>query len=158
LLAIVLVLRKRGCPMPRLVTFICIVFGVLGCDSAGTGGNAPEGAQVAASSKSRLTLDQLGAAKVQELAAGNLKAAADLYVELGESHSNIFISPHSISTALAMAYAGARTNTAAQMKEVLHFELTEAELHPAFNALDQELASRGESAGARMGNRFAYVW
>ncbi len=63
---------------------------------------------------------------------------------MGESH-NTFFSPHSISIALAMTYAGASGQTYEQMGEVLRFRLVEEELHPAFNALDLDLGTRGEA-------------
>lgn len=49
---------------------------------------------------------------------------------------NIFISPYSISSALAMTYAGARGNTKKQMSKVLHFNLPDDELHFAFSKLN----------------------
>lgn len=55
---------------------------------------------------------------------------------------NIFISPHSISSSLAMVYAGAEGDTREEMKQALHFEFDDETLHPAFNQLDLELASR----------------
>ncbi|MCB9666758.1 MAG: serpin family protein [Myxococcales bacterium] len=137
----------------------CIVYllaGVsfaLGCGS-GTEGRVPKGAQVAASDKARLTVDELPDARVHELAEGNAEFAGDLYAELLDDDRNLFFSPHSISTALAMAYAGARNNTAAQMKSTLHFELNDAEIHPSFNALDQELATRGKNAQGKDGEPF----
>jgi serpin B len=42
-----------------------------------------------------------------------------MYTQLIESDENIFFSPYSISTALAMAYEGARGQTAAEMLQVL---------------------------------------
>jgi serpin B len=44
-----------------------------------------------------------------------------------------------------MTYAGARGNTAKQMEEALHFTLSQARLHNAFNALDLELAKRPDA-------------
>jgi len=47
----------------------------------------------------------------------------EMYNELGiDSDENVFFSPYSIFTALAMTYEGARGDTAAQMKNVLGFE------------------------------------
>jgi serpin B len=45
-----------------------------------------------------------------------------------------------------MTYAGARSITEQQMADTLHFALNQSRLHPAFNSLDLELASRGEGA------------
>ena len=84
------------------------------------------------------TPDELAA-----LAAGNNAFAFNLYRALGErADGNLFISPYSVSQALAMAYAGAAGDTAAQMSDTLRFDLPPERLHPAFNALDQELATR----------------
>jgi len=67
---------------------------------------------------------------------GNNQFATDLYAELGkEEGGNLLMSPYSISTALAMTYAGARGETEAEMAEVLHFTLPQERLHPAFAGL-----------------------
>lgn len=58
--------------------------------------------------------------------------------------SNVFASPHSISIALAMTYAGAEADTREEMAEVLRFQLEDGDLHPAFNALDRALEGRSE--------------
>jgi serpin B len=74
-----------------------------------------------------------------ELAGGNTAFAFDLYQALREDDGNLFFSPFSISAALAMVYGGARNETERQMAETLHFDLPQEGLHPAFNALDQDL-------------------
>jgi serpin B len=49
-----------------------------------------------------------------------------------------------------MTYAGARSVTEEQMAETLHFTtLGQDRLHPAFNALALELASRGEDPASK---------
>ncbi|MBN1656082.1 MAG: serpin family protein [Deltaproteobacteria bacterium] len=78
---------------------------------------------------------------------GNARFAFDLYHKLvaeAESGDNLIVSPHSISVALAMAYAGARGNTEKEMAHVLHFALSQKLLHPVFNYLALELATRAE--------------
>jgi serpin B len=45
-----------------------------------------------------------------------------------------------------MTYAGARGETEQQIADTLHFVLSQDRLHPAFNSLDLQLASRGEGA------------
>jgi len=73
------------------------------------------------------------------LVEGNSAFAFDLYQALRSQPGNLFYSPHSISLALAMTYAGARGETEAQMADVLHFNLPQNRLHPAFNGLDAVL-------------------
>jgi len=77
---------------------------------------------------------------IEKLAEGNNEFALDLYGKIKEgSNGNIFFSPYSISTALAMTYAGAEGETAEQMAEVLNFELPEEDLHRAFGKLQSNL-------------------
>ncbi len=51
---------------------------------------------------------------------GNNHFATDLYSQLKDNGGNVFFSPFSISTALAMTYEGARGQTAEEMSAVLH--------------------------------------
>jgi serpin B len=74
-----------------------------------------------------------------KVVAGNTKFALDLYQELKENEGNLFFSPYSVSTALAMTYAGARGNTEMQMAETLRFSLLQDALHPAFSRLEARL-------------------
>ena len=74
------------------------------------------------------------------LVSGNASFAIDLYRELSNGDGNFFYSPHSISLALAMAYAGARGETEEQMADTLHFRLPQDRLHRTFNALDLAVA------------------
>jgi serpin B len=66
---------------------------------------------------------------------GNNAFAIELYGQLRGQSGNLFFSPESISTALAMTYAGARADTAAEMAKTLHFTLPPGQLHPAMGAL-----------------------
>ncbi|XP_062588537.1 serpin B6-like [Saccostrea cucullata] len=50
------------------------------------------------------------------------------------SESNIFYSPFSISTALAMAHLGARIETLKEMTQALHFEEMDKDVHAAFGS------------------------
>lgn len=90
---------------------------------------------------------------VKTLTTNNARFALELLHAL-KPEGNFFYSPHSISIALAMTYAGAAGTTKTEMAKVLHFEQPDADLHAAFNTLDQQLASRGKNAKDVSGNAF----
>jgi serpin B len=99
--------------------------------------------------RSNLTRDpspSTSANDLAKLASDNLAFAIDLYQQLATQPGNLFYSPYSISQALAMVYGGARGQTEQQMATTMHFSLSQEWLHPAFNALDQELAKRANPA------------
>jgi len=79
------------------------------------------------------------------VAKGGNAFAADLYARLKEQKGNLFFSPYSISSALAMTYAGARGDTAAQMAQVLHVDLAPDKLHAAYGALTGSLNAAGKA-------------
>ncbi len=101
--------------------------------------------EVAQSERARGTSPNVGATALGELVSGNSAFAFDLYRVVRDNTKNLFYSPYSISMALAMAYAGARGETERQMAQTLHFTSLQELLHPAFNALDLELARRGQA-------------
>ena len=70
---------------------------------------------------------------------GNNEFALELYAKLRVQQGNLFFSPYSISTALAMTWAGARAETEKQMARVLHFTLPQERLHKAFCGLQTRL-------------------
>lgn len=80
------------------------------------------------------------------------KFAIDLYGKLKGQEGNLFLSPSSISTALAMTYAGARGETAAEMKKVLHFTLDDKDLHPAMGNLTKLLSQKHEGCSVSIAN------
>ena len=90
------------------------------------------------------SVSSVGSADLGELVRGNNAFAFDLYQALSDGHGNLFYSPFSISQALAMTSAGAKGETQRQMTDTLHHRLSQSSLHPAFNALDRTLASRGQ--------------
>ena len=80
--------------------------------------------------------------RLAELAAGNASFALDLHGHLASGEAgNQFLSPYSISAALAMTYAGAQGETREEMRETLHYTLGD-EIHPAFGDLEAALAAR----------------
>jgi serpin B len=91
----------------------------------------------------------VSSAELAALVEGNAEFAAAVYRLAAEGGGNLFLSPHSISTALAMTYAGAANATATQMAAALQFTLPEPKLHAAFNALDLALAARAKAASGK---------
>jgi serpin B len=101
-------------------------------------------------------------ANEQLVVGGNNEFALKLYERLRSQEGNLFFSPYSISTALAMTYAGARGQTASQMADVLCFpveagkagklssdagvlpRLDPQELASAFGSLVKDLNVRGQ--------------
>ncbi len=87
---------------------------------------------------------------VDAVVQGNTEFALDLYQQLRTREGNLFFSPYSISTALAIAYAGARGETARQMARALHFLLEDEQLHPAFARLEARLVEVQEKGHVRL--------
>ena len=95
------------------------------------------------SDRDRTASPQTTSQDMEVLVRGNNTFALGLYRALKSGDGNLFYSPFSISQALAMTLAGARGETERQMVDTLLYQLPQSRLHPSFNALDQELASRG---------------
>ena len=84
---------------------------------------------------------------------GNNEFALDMFRLLGsetQCGENMLISPYSISSALALTYAGARGDTATEMAEAMHFTLPGGQLHPAFGQLTAGLNFGGEEETQEM--------
>ncbi len=114
----------------------------------------PDGAEVVRSTHARLSTAGVSTADLETLAHDNAAFGAALYRHSDRGTGNFIYSPVSVSVALAMTYAGAATETASQMATAMHFTLPASRLHPAFNALDSALNSRGEGAHDVSGNAF----
>jgi len=86
----------------------------------------------------------------QAIVEGNNKFALELYGKLKDRQGNLFLSPYSISTALAMTYAGARGTTQEQMAKALQFPtptLSNEQLHNAFGGIIRQLNEAGKKGG-----------
>ena len=81
----------------------------------------------------------------QAVALASNQLGADLASQLAASPTaNVLLSPFSISTVLAMTYAGARGETAAQMAKALHFSLPQDQLHAGFAGLLSATSDAGK--------------
>jgi serine protease inhibitor len=76
---------------------------------------------------------------LKELVQGNNEFAFDLSSKLSGQDNNLVFSPYSVTTALALAYAGARGETAERMAKALHFNLPQDRVHGAFKDLVADL-------------------
>ena len=72
---------------------------------------------------------------LEQVIAGQNAFAIDLYHQLASQPGNLLVSPFSISTALAMTYAGARGQTEREMAAVLHFPERQSVLHAVLQTL-----------------------
>ncbi len=109
---------------------------------------------VVRSDAQRITDPSVADADFASFVDGNTAFALDLYQQLRSEPGNFFYSPHSISTALGMTWAGARGQTETDMATALRFTLPQDKLHAAANQLDLELASRGQGAQGADGKGF----
>jgi serpin B len=132
--------------MKKIIWLIISTIVLLSMVSCGQSTGQPVKATLAQSDKPRDTSPAVSSAELDILVDGNSTFAFNLYQALKGADGNLFYSPYSISEALAMTYAGARGETERQMEEALRFQLSQADLHPAFNSLDLQLANRGQGA------------
>ncbi|WP_437287602.1 serpin family protein [Sorangium sp. So ce406] len=109
---------------------------------------------VLASDTARITAPDVPQEDQASLSRNNTSFALDLGRALDGATNNVIYSPFSVSTALAMAYAGARSTTEQAMAEAMRFELPQARLHAAFNHLDLELKTRAREPGEATGVGF----
>ena len=85
-------------------------------------------------------------ADVESVAARSAAFGWDLYARLRESEKdkNVFVSPYSIATAMAMCQDGAKGNTGKELAQALHFARANEELHPAFQKLAHDFEATSQ--------------
>ena len=140
--------------IPIISALVILLIGLSACTPTAPGETIQATGMILQSEKQREQSPEVAPADISSLTDGNSVFAFNLYKLLSEEEGNLFYSPYSISVALAMTYAGARGDTEKQMADTLQFYLSQNQLHPAFNSLDQELASRGEGAKGKDGEGF----
>jgi len=88
------------------------------------------------------------------IADSNAVFALDLYRTLSRAKAsgNVFVSPFSISSALAMVHLGAKGNTADQMAEALSFSSVK-DVHADFQTLNSDINSPSASYILKLANR-----
>jgi len=142
--------------MNRLIIWALVVIltGLTACSPTAPGNAIKATGMTLQSGKERNESPEIASSDISALTDGNGVFAFNLYKLVSHEEGNLFYSPYSISAALAMTYAGARGDTEKQIADTLQFHLSQEKLHPAFNSLDQELASRGEGAKGKDGEGF----
>jgi len=91
------------------------------------------------------TLSTMAQETIKKIAESNNSFAFDLYRQIAvKEKENIFISPFSISTALAMTYAGSNGSTMEAMAKTLHFESNTESFHHDFGAYIFQLESNAK--------------
>ncbi|HEY3451092.1 MAG TPA: serpin family protein [Myxococcales bacterium] len=128
---------------------------LVGLASCG-GQNKPDPTPWEEQAKSELTRNTsptVPAAEAQALIDGNTAFAANLFKTTAKAE-NAMVSPHSVSLALAMTWAGAKGETETAIAKAMRFDLSQDKFHPAFDALDLALASRGQNAQGKDGKPF----
>jgi serpin B len=137
-----------------ILAIVILCLGLSACTPAALAEKVQATGPVLSSEKQREQSPEVAQSDISSLTDGNGTFAFNLYKLLSEEEGNLFYSPYSISAALAMTYAGARGDTEKQIADTLQFYLSQNQLHPAFNSLDQELARRGEGAEGKDGEGF----
>lgn len=82
-------------------------------------------------------------ATTESLVGGNTAFALDLFQRLRQTPGNLFYSPFSISSTVAMALAGAHGETETEISKVLGFARAGSDVHAAFGKLVGEVTSSG---------------
>lgn len=87
---------------------------------------------------------------IAAVAKSNNQFAIELYKKLSRSGKNEFISPYSISSALAMTYLGANGETQKGMQKVLHFGDNVTSFHQNFQGLNKKISSINQTKGLEL--------
>jgi serpin B len=88
--------------------------------------------------------------RFEQVAEGNNEFAMDLYRKLATPGKNLFISPLSIGAAFAMADAGARGATQAEIEKVMRFRETGDSLARSWGGMLADLSRRAKAGRYRL--------
>ena len=136
-------MRRLSAGLVTLSLLAAVLLVLAGCGTAQTphaGGQESDDMQTPATA---------AAQDLPALVAGNTSFTLDLFKTVRSDSANVVLSPYSISTALAMAYAGANGMTATQMANVLHFTIPKERLSAVFQQLAQELSAGSNGSNAQ---------
>jgi len=144
----------RRCWLPSALAALWLVSGCASPQPGGPGEEPviPPPGELVSSSLQRSTPSDVTSGELASVVSGNTDLGAALYRQAVKPGQNLFLSPFSITQALAMIHGGARGNTETQMRQALRFSLPRERLHPAMNALDQALQGRAANTQGQNGS------
>jgi serpin B len=90
------------------------------------------------------------AALATDVASASNRFCLELYRQVGAEPGNLAFSPYSISSALAMTYAGARGRTEEEMATVLRLPFGQDTTHAAFASLRLRLIEMADASGCTL--------
>jgi serpin B len=118
-----------------------------------TNNNIPGQSQVPQIPARTINIREATTTEIASVVNANNQFAFDLYSRYSSKDGNIFFSPYSITSALAMTYEGARGQTATEMEKVLHFQdetgsrrVAIASIYDDLNAKDKPFALKTSNA------------
>ncbi len=149
------------------LAILVATLGILACDKTAKVGadtptapaaskepvTSPSAIASAASTPVLPTIAPPPAADAKRLATSSNALGFDIYGKVRGAPGNLAISPASISAALAMTYGGARAQTEAQMKRVMHLEGARDAVMTDWGALSRSLQSPNRPVKLRIANR-----
>jgi serpin B len=121
--------------------------------AAETGATSPTSAPASPSADPAPPVTPPAADQLQALAQSSNAFGFDLYQRVRKASGNVVFSPASITTALAMAWGGAKGETAAQMKKVLHLGGMPDEVMSTSGKLAASLEDPGRPITFRIANQ-----
>jgi serpin B len=125
----------------HLASWLLLATGLLACDPSG------------GASLNDKPAPPPSADAVAKLARSSNAFGFDLYQRLRQKPGNLVLSPASITTALTMTWGGARGETAAQMRRVLHLEGTADEVTTTSGQLARSLQDPSRPIVFRIANQ-----
>jgi serpin B len=136
-----------------VLMLLCVLF-IAGC--IGSQGSIPPTLPPASPSPEEITPVPTPSGEQKTIVEANNQFAFDLYSSLsrdpGSAGNNLFFSPFSICSALAITYEGARGSTAGEIRSVLHFPTETATLREGFSSINSGINTMDDNFTLRTAN------
>jgi serpin B len=131
-------MRNKGIGATIVILGIVVVLGLILVSTRFTGTKPTQISTSTITSTSIIANNQSSGKNFSSVDANN-QFALDLYSRYKSKDENIFFSPYSISSALAMTYEGARGQTADEIQRVFHFSSDKDKMRSDFLNVYNEL-------------------